>query len=296
MLVTRILLGVPLFCAILGVLLLDAWMMPGWGVVILQALFGVLAIREYGRFAERNGFAPATRWSMFMLVVLFVVQEWHLQNPGVEGVWGRVNPVLLCGTVAVAGVMLVQLFRHRAQQAMANIGATLLGLVYCWFFMGFVGQMRHLTVRHGWEYDGLELVFGLFCVSKVSDIGGLLVGSRFGSHKLFPAVSPKKTWEGAIGGVLASVGLMAALMAMHPAGAFAAMGYGVLLPLAGLMGVVGLVGDLVESALKRDSNVKDAGRSLPGYGGVLDILDSLTLNAPLMYFYLVLLGGALPPA
>ncbi|HVF44077.1 MAG TPA: phosphatidate cytidylyltransferase, partial [Pyrinomonadaceae bacterium] len=114
-----------------------------------------------------------------------------------------------------------------------------------------------------------------------SDTGAYYMGRAFGKHKLAPKISPGKTWEGAIGGMLASL-LMATLAHFW---FFPELSLNAALPLAAVMNVLGVVGDLTESALKRSAGAKDAANLLPGHGGFLDRLDSLLYNAPLLYYF-----------
>jgi len=114
-----------------------------------------------------------------------------------------------------------------------------------------------------------------------SDTGAYYTGRAFGKHKLAPAVSPGKTWEGAAGGMAASL-VMAALAHYW---FFPELSLPAALALAALMNVLGVVGDLTESALKRGANAKDAAQILPGHGGLFDRLDSLLFNAPLLYYF-----------
>jgi len=114
-----------------------------------------------------------------------------------------------------------------------------------------------------------------------SDTGAYYVGRAFGKHKLAPNISPGKTWEGAAGGLLAGL-LMAALSHLW---FFRELPWKWTLPLATVMVLLGIVGDLTESALKRSAGAKDAANILPGHGGVLDRLDSLLFNAPVIYYF-----------
>jgi phosphatidate cytidylyltransferase len=116
-----------------------------------------------------------------------------------------------------------------------------------------------------------------------SDTAAYYTGRAFGRRKLAPSVSPGKTWEGAAGGMAAS--LLMAVIAHY--WFFPELSLRAALPLAAAMNVLGVVGDLTESALKRGSGAKDAAKILPGHGGLLDRLDSLLFNAPLIYYFAV---------
>ncbi len=146
----------------------------------------------------------------------------------------------------------------------------------------FVAVGRLLLAEHGFA-RGPVLVLWMLLLVFAADIGAFFAGRRFGRHKLAPRVSPGKTWEGAVGG-LAAVALVAAAGAWHFGLALApAVGFGCLL------GAFSVVGDLTESLFKRSAGLKDSGNLLPGHGGILDRIDSITAAAPL--FALGLFGG-----
>ncbi|MBK8490492.1 MAG: phosphatidate cytidylyltransferase [Saprospirales bacterium] len=128
-----------------------------------------------------------------------------------------------------------------------------------------------------------ELVFGILLLTWANDTGAYFVGSRFGKRKLFPSVSPKKTWEGTIGGVLFAI---LAGWGIYGLGWFDSLQDG--LVLGAIVGITGTVGDLVESSLKRSFQVKDSGSILPGHGGVLDRFDSFVFLLPWVAGYLLL--------
>jgi len=130
----------------------------------------------------------------------------------------------------------------------------------------------------------LLLCLWIVAVAKFCDTGALLTGMAIGRHKMSPQISPKKTWEGAIGGVLISMGIGALVawlarseMPPHMTPLVAAL---IAMPIA----ILGIVADLVESVLKRRANIKDSGRTIPGIGGMFDLSDSLILAAPVGYY------------
>jgi phosphatidate cytidylyltransferase len=160
---------------------------------------------------------------------------------------------------------------------MASAGATVLGVLYVVLLGGHL-----VAVRTGFRQElSADLLCFFFIVIMGSDTGAYYTGRAFGRHKLAAGVSPGKTWEGAIGGMAAS--LAAAAIAHY--WFFPALPLKVGLPLAALMNVLGVVGDLTESALKRGAGAKDAAQILPGHGGLLDRLDSLLFNAPVIYYF-----------
>jgi phosphatidate cytidylyltransferase len=162
----------------------------------------------------------------------------------------------------------------------ARAGAWMvLGLVYIPVMFGMVSAVRRLE-------DGVAWVFVCLALAWAADTGAYFAGRAFGKTPLFPRVSPKKTWEGAIGGavaVLVAIGIIRSLAIPH-------MGWGHVVALSLIGGPAGVVGDLVESAFKRASGVKDSGSILPGHGGILDRVDSLLFTAPVTYVYVTSMG------
>jgi phosphatidate cytidylyltransferase len=126
-----------------------------------------------------------------------------------------------------------------------------------------------------------HLLSFFFLVVMGADAGAYYVGRAIGKHKLAPTISPGKTWEGAVGGVVAAM----AMAALAHFWFFRELPLKFILPLAAVMTLVGILGDLAESALKRGAGAKDAANILPGHGGILDRLDSLLFNAPLIYYF-----------
>jgi phosphatidate cytidylyltransferase len=158
-------------------------------------------------------------------------------------------------------------------------GATIAGVCYVVLLGGHL-----IALRAGFPSPlAAHLLTFFFFVLMGSDTAAYYTGRAFGRRKLAPTVSPGKTWEGAAGGLLASLGFAALAHYWF----FPELQLRAALPLAAAMNVLGVVGDLTESALKRGSGAKDAARILPGHGGLLDRLDSLLFNAPLIYYFAV---------
>jgi phosphatidate cytidylyltransferase len=159
----------------------------------------------------------------------------------------------------------------------ASTGATILGVLYVVLTGGHL-----VALRTGFNQAlSADLLCFFFLVLMGSDTGAYYVGRAVGKHKLAPSISPGKTWEGVIGGLL--TGLLMATIAHF--WFFRELPMKLALPLAAVMTVVGILGDLTESALKRGAGAKDAANILPGHGGLLDRLDSLLFNAPVIYYF-----------
>ena len=192
-------------------------------------------------------------------------------------------PDLLLLTIAilVIAVLVTQTFRFQADftKMLTGIGATLLGVFYVAFLGGFL-----VSIRVGFEthpYLSTHLLGFFFLVLMGSDSGAYFAGKSLGKNKLIPKISPGKTWEGLVGGLLAA----AAFATLATFWFFPELPYQYSIPLAVVMAGVGVLGDLAESAMKRGSNTKDAASILPGHGGLLDRLDSLVFNAPILYYF-----------
>ena len=164
--------------------------------------------------------------------------------------------------------------------AIVGISTTLFGILYVSWFFSFLIKIRFLLP----DPQGAKLLAFILLVTKAGDIGALLVGSKFGKHLLLPRISPNKTVEGSIGSALFSA--MSAILgqSLLPAGLYSSIWQ------VGLVGIIfgalGQLGDLSESLIKRDCNVKDSGKMLPELGGVLDAIDSILFAAPAFYFYM----------
>jgi phosphatidate cytidylyltransferase len=166
-------------------------------------------------------------------------------------------------------------------------GATVLGVLYVVFLGGHLIALRTTYPNP----LGSDLLFFFMLVLFGSDTAAYYTGRALGRRKLAPKISPGKTWEGAIGGMSASL----AFAALAHFWFFQELQLRAALPLAATMNVLGVVGDLTESGLKRGAGAKDAANILPGHGGLLDRLDSLLFNAPLLYYFAVHYFGVIAP-
>jgi phosphatidate cytidylyltransferase len=193
--------------------------------------------------------------------------------------------------LAFVGVLMVAFLTQSVQFSkpggtMATLGASILAVAYVGLLGTFVIQLRWV----GGPYHGMVAVIMLMATAKGADIGAYTIGRLAGQHKLWPSLSPNKTIEGAVGGLLVAV-LAATFIAelgrryvSLPMTMPAAIGFGL------LVGTAAQLGDLMESMIKRDCERKDASDTLPGFGGVLDVIDSVLFAAPVAYGYWMMLG------
>jgi phosphatidate cytidylyltransferase len=194
-------------------------------------------------------------------------------------------PDLLILTLAffLISVLVTQMFRFQADfsKMLTGVGVTVLGVLYIAFLGGFL-----ISTRVGFDatlvpHLSTKLLAFFFLVAFGADTGAYFAGKNLGKHKLIPKISPNKTWEGAVGGLSLSV-IFAALASFW---FFPELPYKFSIPLAIAITVIGILGDLAESAMKRGAGIKDAASILPGHGGLLDRLDSLLFGAPVLYYF-----------
>ena len=179
-----------------------------------------------------------------------------------------------------------RVFTHPAAPSFSMVGHTMLGVLYVSWLLGFMLKIYFFAKQAGAGFDPGYCLLFFILTTKCSDIGAYSLGSLIGRHKMIPSVSPAKTWEGFVGAILLSTA--AAMVMAHYWGAarLGGMTLGHAAALGPVLAVGAVIGDLVESVFKRDSGVKDSGSFFPGIGGILDLLDSLLFNAPLMFLYL----------
>ncbi|HYE13220.1 MAG TPA: phosphatidate cytidylyltransferase [Pyrinomonadaceae bacterium] len=236
----------------------------------------VVALYEFWFLAKRVGAKPDV--VVGYTAVSGVLVAFFFDEPG--------TLVLIVPALVIAALVAEMLRGAPFDKMILSVGSTVLGVLYVAVLGGHL-----IAVRTGFDSPALSnpdaysvsthLLSFFFLVLMGSDTGAYYTGRLLGKHKLAPKVSPGKTWEGAAGGMLAS--LIAAAIAHF--WFFPELSLRAALPLAAVMNVLGVVGDLTESALKRGANAKDAAKILPGHGGLLDRLDSLLFNAPLIYYF-----------
>jgi phosphatidate cytidylyltransferase len=257
---------------------------PLWPLFVVLAMAAiVVALYEFWFLCRKVGAKPDIVVGYTAVAALFVTFYW--------------NEIILLYIIVplfIVGALAAEMLRGAPFDKMVlSVGSTVLGV----FYVAFLGS--HLIgVRTGFSNPGrgepylvsdayishtlsTHLLSFFFLVLMGSDTGAYYTGRALGRHKLAPTVSPGKTWEGAAGGMVASL----AMAALSHYWFFPEVPLPALLALAALMNVLGVVGDLTESALKRGANAKDAAQILPGHGGLLDRLDSLLFNAPLLYYF-----------
>jgi phosphatidate cytidylyltransferase len=289
----RLILGVLLAAALVAVCWLDSVVTrPGAFLLPVALMLGWMAVVELLEMLNQRGRKPLA-WTMYCGVLLAILAA------GMPVLWpAAVAAYPLAGlgwlAIGLAAAFLLSLVGELSRydgrwHSTINLGLSAFAILYVGGLMGFIVQLRLIdngpTSRDG-QFGMLALV-SLIATVKMSDIGQYTVGRLMGRHKLAPLVSPGKTWEGAVGGLAFAV---LAAWAVFKWGASALLEptkfdvdpvFVVAFGLA--VATAGILGDLAESMLKRDAGVKDSSTWLPGFGGVLDLLDSLLVAAPVAY-------------
>lgn len=238
--------------------LLVTWLGNPW-FAILFGLASLLAVREFYRLISLSGGITFPFWGIFLTLLFFLSPLLPLPFP-------------LILVFALFSCLILSLYFRNPFGWLW----TLSGALYVGWLLSFLLALRGLEMGREWVILGLLTTFA-------NDTFAFFSGRAFGHHPLAPSISPGKTWEGAIGGILASI--LACL----------ALNYILNLPLnfvssiflGLLISIFAQIGDLVESSFKRRANVKDAGWLLPGMGGVLDRFDSIIFLSPLLYYYVI---------
>jgi phosphatidate cytidylyltransferase len=229
----------------------------------------ILGLYEFFTMLEKKGISIFKYFGIGMGTVIPASILFHFElTKGWE---------LLFIVVAFLFLIIMQFKRRENHGAVVGISTTIFGILYIAWFFSFLIKIRLLP-------GGAGLVTAVLLITKSGDIGAYLIGSSFGRTPLIPRISPKKSVEGSVGGLLFSVvGALLSKPLMPETFSFFH------LALIGVcMGILAQLGDLSESLMKRDCGIKDSAALIPGFGGILDLIDSLLFTAPVFYFYMTL--------
>jgi phosphatidate cytidylyltransferase len=256
------------------------------GIIFLVVVIGAIAFNKYSFFilfelviagamyefyalAEKKKFKPQKIYGIVIGMLVFAANYLFVQNIVSTNVFLGIIPLIL-------SVFIAELYR-KSEYAFVDIGFTLLGVLYIAVPLSFANYLvfsNHLA--YNWQ-----LLLGFFLLTWSFDTLAYVFGVSFGKHRLFERISPKKSWEGFIGGLISSVGIAYGISQF-----FTQLDFMHWAMLALLIGVFGTYGDLVESSFKRNIDEKDSGSILPGHGGILDRFDGVFFTLPLFYLYL----------
>lgn len=273
----RIVTGVVLIAVVVSLV----WWAPAWLLAAAAALVAVLALNEFFALGERLGLRAFKKWTLLCAAGLFYAQyaagmvETHVLGPEVSvtrslaGISVSIDAILLIFLFGAVGIGLAT--RRPLQDVLPAISVSSAGLLFVALPFSYLVRINEL------ERDGRALILFTLALIWAGDTLAYFVGRFIGRVPMAPALSPKKTWEGAIANVIGS------LLVAWAASRFTEMDVTALLIIAAAANIAGQMGDLIESAYKRGAGVKDSGTIVPGHGGVLDRIDSLILAAPVVW-------------
>lgn len=278
----RLLSFVVLWTIVLVALFSGSPLISNYVFLVIMVLLAVTGLAEFYGLVAKRELVCFKWWGLLGGLLLMIGTFLNLTGLiGTSGSPARVNDFETGFLILfVLGLCLRQFFSKSNTAGILAISTTLFGLMYVPWLFNFIQKINFFPHVEGHYY---LLYFVL--ITKISDSGAYAVGSLIGRHKMIPRISPGKTWEGFGGAVLSSV-LASVLFVHFLPGKLAGMNYFHSVVLGIILGVGAVVGDLIESIFKREAGVKDSGRFFPGIGGILDLLDSLLFNAPIMYLYL----------
>ena len=229
----------------------------------------ILGLKEFYQLIEKKDIKPQKSLGFVMSIGLYVSS--YLLHINEKMSYITLNLVLAITLL----LFTVELFRGK-EISFVNIGSTILGVVYVALPLSLLSFLAFDT-NNQYSY---HLILSLFILVWLSDVGGYFAGVNFGKHKLLERISPKKTWEGVAGGVVLCIVGAYILSQFLPT-----MNIYMWLVLGVLVSISSIIGDLIESMLKRSANIKDSGNILPGHGGILDRFDSVLFVIPIVYIF-----------
>ena len=282
---TVILLGV-VFYGLLGGSPISVFLVGG--IIMLLNVVGLL---EFYGMVNANGL-PRFKWlglagGVTLVGTLFVyLSGLAKQQLGEPTTGGAAELELGIFAVLLLALLGRRVFAHPAAPSFSMVGHTMFGVLYVSWLLGFLLKIYFFAEQAGAGFDPGYCLLFFILTTKCSDIGAYSLGSLIGRHKMIPSVSPAKTWEGFVGAILLSTAAAMVMAQYWGPARLGGMTLGHAAALGPVLAVGAVIGDLVESVFKRDSGVKDSGSFFPGIGGILDLLDSLLFNAPLMFLYL----------
>lgn len=303
MLATRLVTGLSMVGMIIAILAFDEWFPPWFPLWFLVCLTGcTIAAAELAELLKGTTIKPSVN-TIIGGIMAIIVANWvpHVTtNPSALGtltqsatfdpfepISALAWPFLAFTTIIMASFFTQSLQFDKPGESTARIAGTLFALAYIGLLGSFAIQMRWFDAR----YHGVMPLVFLLSTAKGTDTGAYTVGRIAGRHKLWPSLSPNKTVEGALGGLLFGVlfALIVATIAkriLH----VPTLSWGATIGFGLLIGTAAQIGDLMESMVKRDCERKDASESVPGFGGVLDVLDSILFAGPVAFGYWLVFG------
>lgn len=238
------------------------------------ALFLVAGLIEFYKLVKTDSNSPNLILGVVVGFSIFVITAF-INSKYVE------TKYILFIIPLIFSVFIIELFKNKPNP-LDNISLTFLGIIYVAVPLSLLLLITN-TLQENYEF-GKVLVLGFFVLVWTNDTFAYLVGIKFGKNRLFERVSPKKSWEGSIGGLFFSI-IASAVLSYY----FDVLSLSEWIGMSIVIVIFGSIGDLVESLFKRSLHIKDSGNILPGHGGILDRLDAVLIAAPFVFFYLLLI-------
>jgi phosphatidate cytidylyltransferase len=257
---------------VFGPIIIFITLVGGIPFLALVEIFILLGLWEFLYLTEKKGLG-IPRWILLLIGILFGIAAYF---------WGEKAFLILLLAVFYLSA-LTFILKGRTQGTTADLSASLFALFYVAGLFSFLVLLRELPHQAGMDYKlgGLWITYLILSIWSC-DTFAYFIGAPLGKHKLSPVVSPNKTVEGFLGGILGAVA--AAFFCYYVF--FKQGGLNHMLVIAAFVGLIGQVGDLTESLFKRDAQIKDISHIIPGHGGILDRFDSLLFVSPVVYYYL----------
>jgi phosphatidate cytidylyltransferase len=283
----RLISSVVLWTMVLAALFSSNRLVSDYVFLVVMVFLAAAGLAEFYGIVEKRDLTCFKGWGIFGGVLLmagtFLQLTGHI---GTQGSPARVNDFETSFLILfVLGLCLRQFCSRSNTTGILAISTTLFGLMYVPWLLNFMQKIQFFPLPAPLEGSGKFYLLYFILVTKFSDTGAYAVGSLIGRHKMIPRISPGKTWEGFAGAI--AVSTAASLVFVHFFGdRMAGMNWRHAVILGVVLSIGAVIGDLIESLFKREAGLKDSGRLFPGIGGILDLLDSLLFNAPIMYLYL----------
>ena len=278
----RLISSIILWTVVISALFSGNKIISDYVFLLIMMVLSWSGLHEFYDLVGKRGHACFQGWGIFGGLLLMASTFFYLSGAfGPPGGPEQANDFETTFLILfVLGLCVRQFLSKSNTLGILAISTTLFGLMYVPYLLNFIQKINFYP-----EVKGAFYVLYFILVTKFSDLGAYVTGSLIGKHKMIPRISPGKTWEGFAGAIVIST--LASVAFAHFAGPNLK---GMTLLHAVILGVIlssaAVLGDLIESLFKREANVKDSGKLFPGIGGILDLMDSLLFNAPLMYLYL----------
>ena len=250
---------------VIPVIVLAVWFGAPW-LPILAAIVGIIGITEFYRLTGVNKVVPMAACGTVLTILFIIYPQFHFNF--------QIQPVSVLLTAAIALPLVLMIFLPKQEGLFRMWAWTLTGVLYIGWLISYIVAIR-VDAGRNWLFLMFFCTFG-------SDITAYFVGKAIGKHKMAPSISPKKSWEGAIFGfIFAVVAMIAAKLFL-----LKFIQWQDAIVIGVIVGILGQIGDLSESLLKRDAGVKDSSNLIPGHGGIFDRFDSFIAVSPVIYLYL----------